>query len=78
MDGGFIEGIDLSTMDGSEFKPRCLTWQGHEFLAAVRDNDIWNRTLEVAKQGGSGTLSAFFDIAKALAKKKIEKLLDIA
>ena len=78
MDGGYIEGIDLSTSDGSDYKPRYLTWQGHEFLAAVRDNDIWNKTLEVAKQGGAATLSAIFDIAKALAKKKIEKMLDIA
>ena len=78
MDGGFATGIDLSTSDGNSFKPRCLTWQGQEFLAAIRDKEIWDKTLDIAKQGGSGTISAIIDIAKSLAKKKLEKLLDVA
>ena len=33
---------------------------------------------EWAKQGGTNSLSALFDIAKALVKKRLEMLLDIA
>lgn len=77
-DGGFIDAIDLSTMECSSFKPRCLTWQGHEFLDAVRDKDIWSQTLDLAKHGGTNSLTALFDIAKFLVRKRIEKLLDIA
>ncbi len=65
LDGCLIEAIDLSAMEGPSFKPRCLTWQGHEFLDAVRDKDIWTKTLDVAKQGGTNSLSALFDIAAA-------------
>ena len=77
-DGGYIEAIDLSSLDGSEWAPRCLTLRGHEFLDAVREKDVWVKTLELAKKGGVGTFEAIKEIAVTLAKKKIEKFPDIA
>jgi hypothetical protein len=77
-DAGLIEAQDLSDDEGVDFRPKYLTWQGHEFLAAVRERDIWQRTLEIAKQGGTASFSALWDIAKGVAKKKLEKLIDAA
>lgn len=77
-DGGYVEAVDHSTSDGTDWAARCLTWRGHEFLDAVRERDVWDRTLDIAKRGGAGTFEAIKDIAVAIAKKKIEKLLDIA
>lgn len=76
-DGGFITAIDLSSSDGPDVRPRCLTWKGHEFLSDIKDQDIWQTTLTVAKRGGTESLSALWDIAKALGKKQIEKQLGI-
>jgi len=76
-DGGFITAIDLSSSDGPEFRPRCLTWQGHEFLGAIRDQEIWHQTLTVAKRGGTESLTALWEIAKAVGKKQIEKHLGV-
>lgn len=42
-DTGYIDAIDLSTMDGIEWGAKDLTWQGHEFLDASRNNTIWNK-----------------------------------
>ena len=41
-----------------------LTWQGHEFLDAIRDETVWNQTKEVVK-GKGGSLP--FEVIKALA-----------
>jgi hypothetical protein len=43
--------------------PFTLTWHGHEFLEASRNEDIWNKAKTVLK-AKSGSLS--FDLLKAL------------
>lgn len=40
-----------------------LTPQGHEFIANIRDNSIWDGVKSVAKQVGSSSLSAIVQIA---------------
>lgn len=77
-DGGFIEAIDLSTLSGLKYRPRCLTWSGHEFLDAIRDRDTWETTLSLAKQVGTGSLEAIWAIAKSVVTKKIEKAIGLA
>ena len=75
--GGYLEAIDLSTMDGMDWRPKCLTWAGEEFLADIRERDIWERTLEIARKGGTASLAALADIAKTLATKKLQKFLEL-
>lgn len=77
-DGGYMEFIDNSCDDGTCFLPRCLTWRGAEFLDAVRRQDIWQQTLDLAKRGGTESISAVFEIAKALVQKKLEKMLQLS
>ena len=41
---GLIEALDLS--DGEEISnrtPSCLTWTGHEFLDAYRQDTLWQK-----------------------------------
>jgi hypothetical protein len=46
----------------------CIRWAGHDFLDAVRGEDIWRKTKDtVRKSGGSFT----FDVLKAVATKLI-------
>lgn len=70
---GYIEAIDASSFDGSHYIPSCLTWSGHEFLDTIRDQEIWRKTKEAAKEGGAQTLEFVWGIAKAFAKKQIEQ-----
>ncbi len=46
--------------------PGPLTWEGHEFLAAVRIDSVWKNTLAKIKEAG-GALP--FEVIKALALK---------
>ena len=42
-----------------------LTWSGHEFLDAMRDDTLWNKTKEkFIKPGASWTAKAIFEYLK--------------
>lgn len=53
-DAGLIEAMDASTMDGHEWFPVSLNWDGHEFLDSARDDTRWSKTkkLVIDKTGG--------------------------
>jgi DNA-binding transcriptional ArsR family regulator len=52
---------------------RRLTWEGHDFLDAVRDPDIWRKTKRGAEAAGSFTFDLVKDLAKGFVKTKIEE-----
>ena len=41
-EAGLIEALDLG-MVGLAWRPKRLTWQGHEFLEAARSDSLWER-----------------------------------
>jgi hypothetical protein len=52
---------------------RKLTWQGHDFVDAVRDPEIWRKTKRSADAIGSITFDLIKDLAKGFIKTKIEE-----
>ncbi|WP_404443478.1 DUF2513 domain-containing protein [Sutcliffiella horikoshii] len=68
---GFIEAVDLSSMDGYEWKPKKITWNGHEFLDSIKNDTVWNEVKEQVKEKG-GNIS--FEVLKALALQVSSKL----
>ena len=49
-----------------------LTNSGHDFIEAIRDEGIWNRTKQqIADTGGNVTLEIIKTLATGLLKKKI-------
>ena len=66
-DAGFVQGMRSMT----DFGIAGLTWNGHEFLDAVRDPDVWRKTKERAKGLASVGLSFLWEIAKAEIKTKL-------
>jgi hypothetical protein len=50
---GLIEATDCSSLQGHSWKATSLTWEGHEFIDAIRSDTVWNKTKEfvVAKTG---------------------------
>jgi hypothetical protein len=59
-----VEATDESSHDGIYWIAEGLTWKGHEFLDAVRNDTVWNDTKEIVKQKGG---SIAFDVLKSLA-----------
>ena len=61
-EAGLIEAHPLSTHSGFDYRPKRLTWQGHEFLDTARSNTLWERAKkETLKQTGGLSL----DLLKA-------------
>ena len=75
-DAGLVEGQDVSGLGMAvhHFWPRCLTWQGHEFLDAARNDDRW----EQAKQMMTDKASGFsLEVLQALLIKLGKKALGL-
>ena len=56
-----IEAENVSSTTNFEWKPKCLTWEGHEFLEASRDEGLWEKAKSLIL-GKGGTLS--FDVLR--------------
>ena len=63
-EAGLIDAENLTTLSHFEWQPKSLTWEGHEFLDAVRNETVWAKTQEVVKSKGG---SVSFEVLKELA-----------
>jgi hypothetical protein len=63
--------VDANVMRGDNVPPYAarvfrLTWAGHDFLEATRNDTVWAKTKQFIKEKGGG---ASFEIIKAVAIK---------
>lgn len=64
-EAGLVKGSCSNYLDGStECHISQLTWNGHEFLDAIRNQTAWHKTLTVLRDKG---LDLSFDTIKAAA-----------
>lgn len=61
-----IEANDCSSNDGLSWKATSLTWHGHEFLDAARNETFWNKAKNHLK--GKGVEITIDTIKTALMK----------
>ena len=54
-----------------------LTYSGHQFLADIRSDNVWDKTKDVAKNVGSESLHALKDIAVNLVTSTIQNKLGL-
>lgn len=73
IDSGLIVTADGELHNGSYVLFQRISWTGHEFIASVRDKDIWAQTRDVAKKGGIEAISAIWEIAKSVGKSELRK-----
>lgn len=59
IEAGLAKGVDVTTLDATcpEADLTRLTWAGHEFADAARDETRWRKALGIAKKKG-GSLSS--------------------
>ena len=74
LDGGLLDGKMLPTLDPGpiNFLVFRLTWQGHEFLDAIKNDTVWNKTKESFVSKG---LSMTFELVKSVAISITKELL---
>jgi len=74
-EAGLVDMGGRGAMNGIQF--RRLTWGGHDFVDAVRDEDIWNKTKAGALAAGGFSFDLVKDLAKGFIRKKVETLTGI-
>jgi hypothetical protein len=77
-DGRFIS----KEADGSDrikgqkvYSPNSLTWQGHDFLDAARDDTIWRKANSKILESGGGLA---FDVLKAMLIAEAKRRLGLS
>ena len=55
-EAGFIEGQDLTTLESVCWKPKRLTYEGHEFLDSIRSDTVWEKAKALTLKS-TGTLT---------------------
>lgn len=69
LDAGFVEG---RVFDEETCVVQRLTWAGHDFLDAMRDDTVWKKAKEhVLKPGASWTFDVLKEWLKAEVKAKL-------
>jgi hypothetical protein len=73
-EAGLVEVYDVSSHDGPHYLAKRLTWQGHEFLDASRNDTVWAKAKDiVVKQGGAVT----FEILQVVLKRLVLQAVHI-
>ena len=60
-EAGLIKAFDFSGDEFTDWRPSHITWAGHEFLNAARDNGRWNKAKSLVKEKGGGLV---FEVLK--------------
>lgn len=71
VEAGLVDQGGRGVMNGIMF--RRLTWAGHDFVDAVRDDDIWRKTRQGASAAGGFSVDLLKDLAKGFIRKKISE-----
>ena len=77
LESGLIHGQMSKTigLHAQDFFANRLTWEGHEFLDAIRIDNVWNKTKIFFVEGG---LSMTFELIKGVATDVAAALLKTA
>lgn len=74
IDAGLLDGQDLSTLEGSDWRPNSLTWAGHEFLDAARNETVWNKAIPSLKEK---SMTVPFEVLKAVVNQKCREYFGV-
>lgn len=77
IEAGLVNGQVSQTIgpEINDFFGQRLTWEGHEFLDAIRSNTVWQKTKKTFVEQG---VSMTFDLVKAVAKETAISLMKTA
>lgn len=71
-DAGFLDATITRTFGGAIYAIRGLTWEGHEFLDAARDDERWEKAKQHLEEAGTtATLALLKHVLEALARKAL-------
>jgi len=71
IDAGLLEGKPIRTMGSQTARVIItgLTWEGHDFLDAIRDDTVWSKTKsKVVETAGSVSLEVLKAVAVSVSR----------
>lgn len=68
---GFLDSPGSQPLSGGTTF-RGLTWEGHDFLDSVRNDEVWGKTKSSVEAVGGWTLDILSGLAKAIIKAKLK------
>lgn len=79
LENKYIIGKDITNLGSSapEYAILRMTSLGHDFLDAVRDDQIWTETKRGIHAAGNATLDFVIELAKGYAKKIIREQIGL-
>jgi hypothetical protein len=70
---GYVEAMDVSTYKGADWRPVRMTWEGHDFLDAARNDTLWGKAKSKLADVGIGlSMEVMKATLIALAKEKLK------
>ena len=69
-DAGLLHGLDRSAIGVYRWSAGTLTWRGHEFVEAIRDEAVWKEALAISGTSENGTV---FEILHKALIQVLEK-----
>jgi hypothetical protein len=69
-DAGLVEAQDRTAIGVFRWSASFLTWSGHEFVDAARDDAVWEEAKGIADASGQGVS---FDVLKKILLENAEK-----
>lgn len=74
-DAGLLHGQDRSAIGIFRWSAGALTWSGHEFVEAIRDEAVWKEALVIAGMTDDGVV---FEILQKALMQVLEKRAGLA
>jgi len=77
LDGNVQDTISNTSNIPSIVMPQDLTWEGHEFLSSIREENVWDTVKSEFKDASVETvIKVAKQLAEGYAKKKVEQILE--
>jgi hypothetical protein len=73
-DAGYIVGVETRELRDKLpiAMPICLTWKGHEFLAAARNDNVWHQTTRAIKTKiGAASMDVLMGMLERVAQQQL-------
>lgn len=76
-EAGLLDALDTGGMNCFNWQPTRLTYEGHEFVDIIRDDEVWKLTKTGAEKVSSTRLSLIREIGKVYSKQVLKVRIGI-
>ena len=71
-EAGLLDAIDTGGMNCFKWQPTRLTYEGHEFLNIIRDDEVWELIKTGAEKVSSTSLNLMLELGKIYGKQVLK------